>query len=72
MINWHDIHRTTRDGLLKLVWKRLCIKDNWAEINHTKDLSDAQLGDFILRTNLAWSFQGIMNLKGKSLPISFV
>jgi nuclear pore complex protein Nup133 len=68
MINWHDIHRTTREGLLKLVWKRLCIKDNWAEINHTKELSDAQLGGFLLRTNLAWSFQGIMNLKGKFGP----
>jgi nuclear pore complex protein Nup133 len=69
MINWHDIHRTTREGLLKLVWKRLLIKDNWAEINQTKELSDAQLGGFLLRTNLAWVFQGIMNLKGKFLTI---
>jgi nuclear pore complex protein Nup133 len=66
MINWHDIHRTTRDGLLKLVWKRLCIKDNWAEINQTKEVSDVQLGDFLLQTNLAWMFQGIENMKGKT------
>jgi nuclear pore complex protein Nup133 len=69
MINWHDIHRTTRDGLLKLVWKRLCIKDNWAEINQTKDVSDVQLGDFLLQTNLAWVFQGIENIKGQFLPV---
>jgi nuclear pore complex protein Nup133 len=71
MINWHDIHRTTREGLLKLVWKRLCIKDNWAEINQTKEVSDVQLGDFLLQTNLAWVFQGILNIKGKCIPILF-
>jgi nuclear pore complex protein Nup133 len=65
IINWHDIHRTTREGLLKLVWKRLCIKDNWAEINQTKDISDAKLGDYMLHTNVAWVFQGIMKMTGK-------
>ncbi|KAH5256473.1 hypothetical protein HBI71_129900 [Parastagonospora nodorum] len=62
MINWHDIHKTTRDGLLKLVWKRLCIKDDWAKINKTKEVSDAQLEDFLLDTNLAWVFREIMHL----------
>jgi nuclear pore complex protein Nup133 len=66
IINWHDIHRTTREGLLKLVWKRLCIKDNWAEINQTKEISDAKLGDFLLHTNVAWVFRGIMKMAGKS------
>jgi nuclear pore complex protein Nup133 len=66
MINWNDIHKTTRDGLLKLVWKRLCIKDDWARINQTKNVSDAQLEDFLLETNLAWVFRNIMHLKGKS------
>ncbi|KAF1921902.1 Non-repetitive/WGA-negative nucleoporin C-terminal-domain-containing protein [Ampelomyces quisqualis] len=59
MKNWHDIHRTTRDGLLKLVWKRLCIRDNWAEINQTKHVSDAQLEEFLLGTNLARTFRGV-------------
>jgi nuclear pore complex protein Nup133 len=65
MINWHDIHKTTREGLLKLVWKRLCIKDDWAKINKTKEVSDAQLEDFLLDTNLAWVFREIMHLKGE-------
>jgi nuclear pore complex protein Nup133 len=64
MMNWQDIHRTTREGLLKLVWKRLCIKDDWATINQTRNLSDAQLEDFLLKTNLAWVFQGIISLRG--------
>jgi nuclear pore complex protein Nup133 len=64
MMNWQDIHRTTREGLLKLVWKRLCIKDDWAAINQTKEITDVQLEDFLLKTNLAWVFHGIISLKG--------
>jgi nuclear pore complex protein Nup133 len=60
--NWHSIHRTTRDGLLKLIWKRLCNKDNWAEINNTKDISDATLEEFLLSTNVGWTFRGLMRL----------
>ena len=63
--NWHSIHRTTRDGLLKLIWKRLCNKDNWAEINNTKDVSDATLEEFLLSTNVGWTFRGLMRLIGK-------
>ncbi|KAL5120490.1 hypothetical protein ACEQ8H_001508 [Pleosporales sp. CAS-2024a] len=62
-INWHDIHKTTRDGLLKLVWKRLCIKDDWAKVNKTKEVSDAQLQECLLDTSLAWVFREIMYLK---------
>ncbi|KAJ4344002.1 hypothetical protein N0V95_006458 [Ascochyta clinopodiicola] len=60
--NWHSIHRTTRDGLLKLIWKRLCNKDNWAEINNTRDISDATLEEFLLSTNVGWTFRGLMRL----------
>lgn len=63
--NWHGIHRTTRDGLLKLIWKRLCNKDNWAEINNTKDISDATLEEFLVSTNVGWTFRGLMRLIGK-------
>lgn len=66
IINWYNIHRTTRDGLLKLVWKRLCIKDDWATINNTKDISDAQLNDFVLSTAVGWTFQGLCEMTGKS------
>lgn len=63
--NWHSIHRTTRDGLLKLIWKRLCNKDNWAEINNTKDMSDATLEEFLASTNVGWTFRGLMRLIGE-------
>lgn len=65
MLNWHDIHRTTREGLLKVVWKRLCIRDDWAQINQTKDISDVELEDFLAGTKLAQVFQGILHLRGK-------
>ncbi|KAH7389527.1 Non-repetitive/WGA-negative nucleoporin C-terminal-domain-containing protein [Phaeosphaeria sp. MPI-PUGE-AT-0046c] len=71
MLNWHDIHRTARDGLLKVVWKRLCIRDDWAQINQTKDISDAQLEDFLVGTNLAWVFQGILHMRGKPHPNTY-
>lgn len=64
--NWHSIHRTTRDGLLKLIWKRLCNKDNWAEINKTNDISDASLEEFLASTHVGWTFRGLMRLIGKS------
>jgi nuclear pore complex protein Nup133 len=63
-INWQDMHRTTRDGLLKLIWKRLSIKDNWAELNQTREISDAKLGDFLLQTNVAWVFRAIVKMTG--------
>jgi nuclear pore complex protein Nup133 len=64
-ICWNDIHRTTREGLLKLVWKRLGIKDNWAEINQTKDVSDAALEDFLIHTSLGWTFRGLLRMIGE-------
>lgn len=66
-ICWNDIHRTTREGLLKLVWKRLCIKDNWAEINQTKNVSDAALEDFLIHTSLGWTFRGLLKMIGELL-----
>lgn len=68
--NWHSIHRTTREGLLKLIWKRLCNKDNWAEINNTKDMSDAELEGFLISTHVGWTFRGLMRLIGKSALIA--
>lgn len=65
ILNWYDIHRTTRDGLVKLVWKRLCIKDDWASINQTKDISDAKLNEFLVHTNLGWTIRGLWKMIGK-------
>ncbi|KAL6707927.1 hypothetical protein ACN47E_003601 [Coniothyrium glycines] len=62
VLNWHGIHRTTRDSILKLIWKRMIIKDDWAAINDTKDVSDAQLNDFLLQTTTGWTFRGLCRL----------
>ncbi|KAF2127081.1 hypothetical protein P153DRAFT_368426 [Dothidotthia symphoricarpi CBS 119687] len=62
VVNWHAIHRTTRDGLVKLVWKRLLIKDNWAEINNTKDMSDATLNEFLVNTTAGWTFKSLLKM----------
>ncbi|KAI8933985.1 hypothetical protein NX059_008757 [Plenodomus lindquistii] len=60
--SWQQIHRTTRDGLLKLVWKRLCIKDDWPQINNTRDISDVALHDFLKHTAVGWTFQGLSKM----------
>tara|TARA_R110002003_G_scaffold38_2_gene2289 strand:- start:22384 stop:26100 length:3717 start_codon:yes stop_codon:yes gene_type:complete len=66
MISWEDMNRTTREGLLKLIWKRLCIRDNWAEINQTKEISDAKLNDFLQHTNVGWVWRGVLKMIGQS------
>ena len=69
VLNWNTIHRTTRDGLLKLVWKRLCLKDNWAEINQTKDVSDAALQDLLASTAVGWTFKNLARMIGKDARV---
>ena len=66
LIYSNEFNRVTRDGLFKLIWKRLFLSDNWAEINQTKDASDAQLHDFLLHTNLGWTMMSLMDSMGKS------
>jgi nuclear pore complex protein Nup133 len=70
IVSWHNIHRTTRDGLLKLVWKRLCLKDDWATINDTKEATDSQLNDAMSHTAVAWTFRGLNKMFGKSVLFS--
>jgi nuclear pore complex protein Nup133 len=65
-LNWHIIHRTTRESIHKLIWKRLVIRDDWATINNTKDVSDAQLNDMMLQTATGWTFRGLCKMTGKS------
>jgi nuclear pore complex protein Nup133 len=66
IVSWHNIHRTTRDGLLKLVWKRLCLKDDWAAINNTQEIADTQLTGTMQHTAVAWTFRGLNRMFGKS------
>ncbi|RAR11517.1 nuclear pore complex subunit nup133 [Stemphylium lycopersici] len=62
VVSWHNIHRTTRDGLLKLVWKRLSIKDDWAAINDTKEIADSRINDVLQDTALAWTFRALFRM----------
>jgi nuclear pore complex protein Nup133 len=64
-VNWNNIHRTTRDGLLKLFWKRLCIKDNWALINNEKEVPDAKIHDVLQGTVMAWTFRALSAMCSK-------
>lgn len=72
VVNWYTIHRTTRDGLVKLVWKRLLIKDNWAEINNTRDVSDATLNEFLTHTAVGWTFKSLLKIIGMFSPLVLV
>ncbi|RMZ69271.1 nuclear pore complex subunit [Pyrenophora seminiperda CCB06] len=64
VVNWHNIHRTTRDGLHKLVWKRLLIKDDWATINNTKEITDAKINEVLQDTALVYTFRVLGRLCG--------
>jgi nuclear pore complex protein Nup133 len=46
--NWDSIQRTTRTGLVGLIWKRLAIRDDWAMINNTKDQPDHVLRNYLV------------------------
>lgn len=65
ILNWSSIHRTTRESVLKLIWKRLIIRDDWTAINNTKDVSDAQLNDILLQTATGWTFRSLSSLIGR-------
>ncbi|KAF1839247.1 hypothetical protein BDW02DRAFT_564230 [Decorospora gaudefroyi] len=64
-VSWKNIHRTTRDGMLKLVWKRLCIKEDWAAINETKDVADAKIQDTLKHTAVVRALRSIVGSAAK-------
>lgn len=66
VLSWNTMNRTTRTNLLRLIWKRLCIRDDWNEINNTRDVSDAQLEEFLAHTSLGWTFKALLKMIGKS------
>ncbi|KAF2794749.1 hypothetical protein K505DRAFT_374439 [Melanomma pulvis-pyrius CBS 109.77] len=52
-----QIHKNSRAGMIKVIWKRLCIRDDWAEINDTKNVTDAQLQEFLAHTAAGWTWK---------------
>jgi nuclear pore complex protein Nup133 len=59
-----ELHSNTQKNLLRLIWKRLAIKDDWAETNNTKDITDAQLEEFLLRTGVGTTFKTLLGMIG--------
>jgi nuclear pore complex protein Nup133 len=55
--NWDSIQHTTRTGLVGLIWKRLAIKDDWAQINNTKDMPDDILNLHLVHTSTGWTMK---------------
>lgn len=70
--SWDSMDKSVRDSTLRLVWKRLYIQDNWAELNETSDLSDHQIETRLGSTMLGWTLQYLYKylLNGQSTPIS--
>jgi nuclear pore complex protein Nup133 len=65
-LNWDQIQRTTRTGLVGVIWKRLILKDDWARINDTKDISDQSLTDFLVGTHTGWTMKQFIQMCSKS------
>ncbi|KAH7125414.1 Non-repetitive/WGA-negative nucleoporin C-terminal-domain-containing protein [Dendryphion nanum] len=60
--SWQDLNKPARVNLVRLIWKRICIKDNWEEINNTKSLSDEEVQDSLVQTHAGWAFGGLLKL----------
>lgn len=65
MIYWDEFNRTTREGLYRLIWKRLCLSDNWAHFNQTNDKRDEAIHRNLMGTNLGLTILGLMETMGK-------
>jgi nuclear pore complex protein Nup133 len=63
-----DLNRSSRASLLRLIWKRLLLKDDWAKINQTKNISDARLTDILVNTTIGWTIQCIGPFLSKFPP----
>ncbi|KAF2642437.1 hypothetical protein P280DRAFT_423099 [Massarina eburnea CBS 473.64] len=61
-LGWDNIQRTTRVGLKGIIWKRLFIQDDWAEINSNYQFSDENLNEDLLRTNLGWAIKEALKM----------
>lgn len=65
-LSWDHLSRSTRTNLLRLIWKRVAVRDNWAEINDTKDVSDDQLAEYLAHTSVGWTYKALLKMIGES------
>ncbi|KAF2117848.1 Non-repetitive/WGA-negative nucleoporin C-terminal-domain-containing protein [Lophiotrema nucula] len=61
-LSWHDMDKTTRHSTSKLIWKRVLMKDDWASINDTKDVSDEQLTEILVNTATGQAFKALVEM----------
>ena len=57
-----ELHKQTRLDLRRLIWKRVCIRDNWEQVNNTKNLSDEEVHETLINTHVGVTFQGLLKL----------
>lgn len=66
LLSWNDLTKAAREGLLDLIWKRACLRDDWKTITITKsakDMSDAQLQDFLVsETTVGWTLKTLLSM----------
>jgi len=64
LLSWNDHTNATRESLLDLIWKRACLKDDWASFNKTaKDMSDAELRAFLVAdTTVGWTLKTLHSM----------
>ncbi|KAF2467017.1 uncharacterized protein BDR25DRAFT_317245 [Lindgomyces ingoldianus] len=61
-LSWNNMDKTTRESTLRIIWKRIYIKDDWAQINNSKDMSDDQLQHFLAHTTAGWTCKQLLKL----------
>lgn len=72
VLSWNELNKPTRTNMLRLIWKRICIRDDWAAINDTKDISDDQLQELLADTTLGRTLYSLIKDIGKFLALASV
>ncbi|KAF2709162.1 hypothetical protein K504DRAFT_467140 [Pleomassaria siparia CBS 279.74] len=61
-LSYRTLHKTSQSSLVKLVWKRLLLKDDWASINDTKNVPDEQLQEMLAHTTAGWTWKAFQKM----------
>ncbi|KAF2737343.1 hypothetical protein EJ04DRAFT_521319 [Polyplosphaeria fusca] len=61
-MTWEHMDRTTRASTHRLIWKRLLIRDDWAELNNTNELSDEQVTAILNDTTAGMTLKAYIKL----------
>ncbi|ORY03958.1 Non-repetitive/WGA-negative nucleoporin C-terminal-domain-containing protein [Clohesyomyces aquaticus] len=61
-LSWNDMDRTTRDSTLRIIWKRLLIRDDWAAMNTATFESDLKKQEHLAYTWAGWTYQNLLRM----------